>query len=107
MIGGDTDEQIRRTNKLCTLSHITSFVVVLIAGLFCPYGFLSLPVTPGLFAVIGALSPVIWMMRWFRTERFVKLVMEPLEIRRKWQWVVVAAIVVFTYTFILERTLYF
>jgi len=46
-------------------------------------------------------------MRWFRTERFVKLAKEPMEIQRKWQWLVAALIVVFTYVFVLGRTLYF
>ena len=107
MIGGEGDEQISRANKLCTLSYITSFVVVLMAGFFCPYGLLSLPVIAGLFAVLGALSPLLWMTRWFRTARFVKLVKEPLEIHRKWQWLIASAIVVFTYAFILGQTLYF
>ena len=107
IVGGEADEQIRRANKLCILSYVTSFVVILMAGFFCPYGLLSLPVTAGLFAVAGALSPFLWMMRWFRTKRFVKLDKEPLEIHRKWQWLVAAVIVVFTYVFILGRTLYF
>ena len=105
--GGDADEQIRRANKLCILSYVTSFVVILMAGFFCPYGLLSLPVTAGLFAVAGALSPFLWMMRWFRTKGFAKLDKEPLEIHRKWLWLVAAVIVVFTYVFILGRTLYF
>ena len=107
IVGGDADEQIHRANKLCILSYITSFVVILIAGFFCPYGILSLPVTAGLFAALGALSPFLWMMRWFRTDKFIKLDSEPLEIHRKWQWLVAAIIVVFTYTYILGQTLYF
>jgi len=107
LVGGDPDEQIHRTNKLWILSYITSFVVVLLAGFFCPYGLLSLPVTAGIFAVLGSLSPLLWMMRWFRTKNFIKLVKEPLEIHRKLQWLVAALIVVFTYVFILGRTLYF
>jgi hypothetical protein len=107
MVGGDADEQIQRANRLWILSYITSFMVVLMAGFFCPYGPLSLPVTAGLFAVIGALSPLLWMTRWFRTKNFVKLVKEPLEIRRKWQWLLMAFVVVFVYVFILGRTLYF
>ena len=107
MIGGEADEQIDRANKLCFASYITAFGVVLAAGFFCPYGFSSLPVTAGLFGVLGALSPFLFMMRWFRTEHFVKLVKEPLEIHRMWQWLVAALIVVFTYVFILGRTLYF
>jgi hypothetical protein len=107
MIGGAADEQILRAKKICTMSYTTSFVVVLIAGFFCPYGLLGLPVTAGLAAVLGALSPLIWMMRWFQTNKFVKPASEPLEIHRKWQWLVAAVIVVFTYVFILGRTLYF
>jgi hypothetical protein len=107
MIGGEADEQIDRANKLCFSSYITAFVVVLLAGFFCPKGLFSLPVTAGLFGVLGALSPFLFMTRWFRTEHFVKLAREPLEIHRKWQWLVTAVIVVFTYIFILGQTLYF
>jgi hypothetical protein len=107
MVGGEAEEQFHRANKLFFLSYIVSFVVILIAGFFCPHGLLSLPVTAGLFAVLGALSPFLWMIRWFRTKRFQKLVKEPLAIHRKWQWLVAAIFVVFMYAFILGRTLYF
>lgn len=107
MIGGDADEQIQKANGLTILSYITSFGVVLVAGLFCPYGTLSLPVTAGLFAVLGALSPYLWMMRWLRTIKIVNPNKVQLEIHRKWQWLAAAALVVFAYVFILGRTLYF
>jgi hypothetical protein len=107
MIGGAANEQILRAKKICTLSYTTSSVVVLIAGFFCPYGLLGLPATAGLTAVLGSLSPLIWMMRWFQKSKFAKLASEPLEIHRKWQWIVVSAIAVFAYVFILGRTLYF
>jgi hypothetical protein len=107
MIGGEAGEQILRAKKICTLCYTASFVVVLMAGFFCPYGLLGLPVWAGLIAVLGTLSPLMWMMRWFHTKYFVKPPREPLEIHRKWQWIVASAIVVFMYTFILGRTLYF
>ena len=107
IIGSNEDEQIRSATKLCILSYATSFIVILMAGLFCPYGFFSLPVTAGIFAVLGALSPLLWMMRWFRTNIIVKVVKEPLEIHRNWRWIISAGIVVFFYIFILGRTLYF
>jgi hypothetical protein len=107
MVGGEGDEQIGRANKLWVVSYATAAVVILIAGFFCPYGLLSLPVTAGLFAALGALSPLVWMVRWFRTERFGKLAKEPLEIHRKWGWLVGAVIVVFAYAFVLGRTLTF
>jgi hypothetical protein len=107
MIGGTADEQIRRGNHLCILSYVVSLMIVLIAGLFCPDGLLSLPVTAGLLAVMGALWPFLCMMRWFRSNRSQKLVKEPLAIHRKWQWLAAATVVVFTYAYILGRTLYF
>jgi hypothetical protein len=107
MIGGDTDEQIRRANKLSLLSYATAFMVTLIAGFFSPLGLPSLPVTAGLFAVIGGLSPLLWMMQWFRAKSFAKLAKPPLEIHRQWQWLIAAITVVFLYVFVLGRTLYF
>jgi hypothetical protein len=41
------------------LCYTASFVVVLIAGFFCPFGPLGLPVWAGLIAVLGTLSPLI------------------------------------------------
>jgi hypothetical protein len=106
MIGGNADEQIRRASKLGLLAYATAAVVVLVAGLFLPYGLLSLPATAGLFAVLGGLSPLIWMMQWFQAKSFVKLAKEPLEIHRKWGWLAAAAVVVFVYAVVLGRTLY-
>ena len=107
VIGDDSDEQIRRANKLGVLSYITSFVVVLLAGFFNPNGLLSLPVTAGLFAVAGGLSPLLWMMQRLRAKNFIKPGKKTLEIHRQWQWLVAAGVVVFLYVFILGRTLYF
>jgi hypothetical protein len=107
IVGGSSDEQMCRANKLWILSYFTAFVVVLIAGLFCSYGFVSLPVIAGLAAVAGALSPFLWMIRWFRTDHFVKLTHDPLEIHRKWRWIVTAIVVVFVYVYILGQTVYF
>ena len=107
MIGGEKEEQVQRANKLCSISYITSFLVILFAGVFCPYGPLSLPVTAGVFASLGALSPLIFMTRWFRTEHFDKVIKEPLEIHRKWGGIMAGIVVVFLYAFILGRTIYF
>ena len=106
-LGGDPQEQIQRANKIFTISYATSFLVVLGAGFFCPYGLVSLPVAAGLAAVLGALSPLVWMVRWLRTDRFKKPARDPLEIHRKWGWVAAAIVVVFVYVFVLGQTLTF
>lgn len=107
LVGGAPGEQLQRANKLFIGSYITSFAVVMSAGFFCPYGLTSLPVTAGVAATLGALSPLLWMVRWFRTEHFQKLEKEPLEIHRKWHWLAAGGAVTFLYVFVLGRTLYF
>jgi hypothetical protein len=107
VIGGKSDDHFQQANRLFILSYLTSFAVVLSAGFFCPYGFFSLPVTAGLAAVLGALSPLLWMVRWFRTDSITKLEKEPLTIDHNWIWPGAAVFVVFMYVFILGRTFYF
>jgi hypothetical protein len=106
-IGGEEPERTRRANKLCFLSYGTSVGVVLIAGLFNPYGLFGLPATAGLMAASCTQLPLLGMTRWSRAERFLKRETEPLEIRRRWSWVATAAVVVVLYAFVLGRTLYF
>jgi len=107
VIGGESDDHLRQANRLFFVSYGTSFAVVLGAGAFCPYGFSSLPVTAGLAAVLGALSPLLWMFRWFRTEHVAKLETEPLIITRNWAWLGAGVIVVFMYVYVLGQTIYF
>jgi hypothetical protein len=107
VVCANADEQCHCANKLCFMSYFTSFVVILFAGFFCPYGLTSFPVTASLFAVAGALSPFLVMIRWFRTNRFAKLAKEPLEIHRKWGWIATSLVVVFVYVFILGQSFYF
>jgi hypothetical protein len=107
IIGGDPNEQIGRANKLGLLSYAAAALVIVLAGLFNPYGLTSLPVVAGLLAVLGGMSPLVWMMQWFQAKSFAKLPQPPLAIPRQWPWIVAAVIVVFAYSFILGRTLYF
>lgn len=100
------DAHFQCVNRLCLLSYFTSFLVVLFAGFFCPWGLTSFPVTAALFAVLIALSPFLLMMRWFRSGRFAKLADEPLEIHRRWSWIVTSLVVVFGYVVVMGRTLY-
>jgi hypothetical protein len=107
IIGGSADEQIGRATKLGLLAYATAGLVILLAGVFNPYGIGSLPVIAGLLAVLGGLSPLAWMMQWFRAKSFVKLPQKPLEIQRQWSWIGTAGLVIFIYAFVLGRTLYF
>ena len=104
IIGGeDFRDQIGRATKLGLLSYGTVFLVIFLAGLFNPYGIMGLPAVAALFLALGGMSPLVWMMQWFRSKSFIKLPNEPLTIGRQWSWIIVAVIMVFVYSFILGQ----
>jgi hypothetical protein len=107
VVCANSEEQCDCANKLCILSYFTSFFIILFAGFFCPAELTDFPVTAGLFAAAGALSPFLLIIRWFRTDRFAKLAKEPLDIHRKWRWIISSLVAVFVYVVILGRTLSF
>ncbi len=106
-IAGGSAVAIRRYQVMATLSYAASACVIALAGVFNPHGFLSLPVTAGLAASLGALSPLLWMMQWLRSRIFPKVSADLPPIGRSWGVVVGAAAIVFCFCFLLGRTLYF
>lgn len=106
-IGGKAPEQTSRTVKLGVVAYLTSGLIIFLAGLFNPYGILGLPAVAGLIAALGALSPLLWMMWWFRARTFKKAARPPLAISRSWGLITLAGLVVFLYVFVLGRALSF
>ena len=108
IIGGhDGKEQIGRATKLGIISYVTVVLVTLAAALFNPYGMTGLPAIAALLLALGGMSPLLWMMQWFRAKSFVKVEKAPLAITRQWAWVVMAVVVIFVDAVILGRTIYF
>lgn len=107
MIGGGEEDQISRAVKLGLISYGTAVFVVLGAGLFNPFGMLSLAVVAGLIGIVAGMSPLLWMMQWFRAKMFVKVPGKALTIQRQWHWILAATVVVLLYVVVLGRTLYF
>ena len=108
LIGGeDFREQIGRATRLGLFSCIIVFLVIFFAGLFNPYGITGLPAVAALLLALGGMSPLVWMVQWFRSKRFAKLSKPSLEIHRQWSWIVTAGMMIFLYAFILGRSLYF
>jgi len=85
------------------VSYATSAAVIALAGVFNPFGMGSLPVTAGLAAALGALSPLLWMMSWFRAKMFAKTATEHLTIPRSWPVIVCTVAALFFFCFILGR----
>lgn len=108
IIGGtDPQEQISRATKLGAFAYIAVFLVIFIAALANPYGLAGLPSVAALMLALGGMSPLLWMMQWFRAKSFVKISKTPLEIHRSWPWVVIAILLVIFYAIILGRGFYF
>ncbi|GJM42649.1 MAG: hypothetical protein DHS20C20_29310 [Ardenticatenaceae bacterium] len=107
IIGGTEEEQISRAVKLGLISYATAVFVVLGAGFFSPFGMSSLAVVAGLIGIVAGMSPLLWMMQWFRAKMFVKLQGQALAIQRQWRWIIVSVVVVLVYVVILGRTIYF
>ncbi|MDX9953801.1 MAG: hypothetical protein RBT75_06885 [Anaerolineae bacterium] len=107
MVGSSSNALLRRATQLCAVAYGVSVAVVLLAGFFCPDGLLSLPVTAGVAAVTGALSPLLWMPRWLPATSPAEPAEKPLEIHRQARWLIAASIVVFAYVYLLGRTLVF
>jgi hypothetical protein len=105
--GSELKEQIGRATKLGILAYITIFLVILLAGFFNPEGITGLPAVAALLLALGGMSPLLWMMQWFRAICFDKVTKAPLEIQRQWVWVITAVAAVFVYAIVLGRTLYF
>ena len=76
--------------------YATAFVVMLLIGTAQPGGPFAFPGVAGLVGVLGGLSPLLWMMQWFRADMFRVRGSEPLQIDRSALSIVLAvAAVVF------------
>lgn len=106
-IGGTAPELFSRATKLGLLAYTTAGLVTLSAGALNPYGLLGLPAIAGLMATLGALSPLLWMMQWFKASHFIKAAGPPLAIERRWGLVALGGLVAVLYVVVLGRTLYF
>lgn len=107
-IGGtDRREQIRRATRLGALSYVTVLCVTLAAGLFNPLGITGLPAVAAMLLALGGMFPLLWMMQWFRSAKFVKRPHPPLAIHRSWFWIAGGGGLVILYAVVLGRTLYF
>lgn len=106
-IGGEADEQFGRATRLGLISYAAAAAASLAGGLANPYGLTGLPFVAGMMAALGGLSPLLWMMQWFRAGAFEKAPGPPLALAASWPWRGAGAAAVAAYALILGPTLYF
>lgn len=106
-VGGTADERISRSQKMATWSYVGIVLAVLLASLFHPLGFASLPVIAGLAGALFGQSPLLWMMQWFRAKAFPKSSGEPLQIPPNRLLLIAGIIVTLIYGVGLGRGIYF
>ena len=107
LVHNDIEALPKHSNKLTYISYFTGILVIASAGLLHPAGIISLPVLAGLCAVIGATSPLLWMMFWFQAPQFKKVGSEVLSIQFRWPWVISGIVVAGLYLLVLAPSIQF
>ena len=90
LVGTHGEKPIRRAQGIAMTCYAAAFVVMLVIGSAQPGGPFAFPGINGLVAVLGGLSPLLWMMQWFRAEMFKRRGTSPLQIQRSVSSAVVA-----------------
>jgi hypothetical protein len=88
-------------------SYIGIIIPVLLASLFHPAGFTSLPAIAGMAAALLGQSPLLWMMQWFSAKSFPKSSGHPLQIPPNRLLLIAGLIVTVIYGVGLGRGIYF
>lgn len=70
IITPDGGKPIARVQMMALVAYFTPFITMLIVGSTQPGGPFAFPGYVGLVAVLGGLSPLLWMMQWFRADMF-------------------------------------
>jgi len=82
MLDASEPKPIGRAQNIAMTSYGTAFVVMFAVGLAQPNGPLGFPCVHSLMGVLGGLSPLLWMMQWFRADMFKLRGTKPLEIKQ-------------------------
>lgn len=104
IIGGKAPEQYARGRTLLITSYVTAILVIALAGIFSPLGFTGIPSIAGIFAAIGAFSPLLWMTEWFQAKMFVKINKEALVVPTNQTTVISAIIILIVYAICLNSS---
>ena len=68
IVSTEDEKPIGRAQSMAMVCYATAFVVMLVIGEAQPGGPFAFPGVAGLIAVLGGLSPLLWMMQWLRNE---------------------------------------
>jgi hypothetical protein len=82
MLEPSETKPIRQSQNLAMTCYGTAFAVMFAVGLAQPNGPFGFPCIHSLMGVLGGLSPLLWMMQWFRADMFKLNGSRPLEIER-------------------------
>lgn len=92
LLDRDDEKPIGRAQIVAMVCYAASFVAVFILGLAQPGGPFSLPSIASMIGVLGGLSPLLWMMQWFRAEMFKLRGSRPLVIEPS-SWITALAVI--------------
>ena len=106
--GNDKKEQIGRLQRIGLTAYVGSIITAVAAGFFNEYGITGLPAVAGIFAAIGAGSPLAWMAQWFQADMFEKRSSTTnLTFGRNWTYIIVGLVALLIYAMVLGPGLKF
>ncbi|MBM81710.1 MAG: hypothetical protein CMJ78_14115 [Planctomycetaceae bacterium] len=94
MLDRSAEKPIGQAQSIAMLCYLSAFVVMLLVGLAQPTGPLGFPAINSLVGVLGGMSPLLWMMQWFRADMFKLRGAKPLEIDKSISSIVLAIVMV-------------
>ena len=70
ILSADQPKPIGTAQNVAMVCYGAAFAAMLIVGSTQPNGIFAFPAFIGLVATVGGLSPLLWMMQWFRADMF-------------------------------------
>ena len=91
IVDAEGAKPVWRAQYMAMVCYATAFAVMLVVGTAQPGGPFAFPGVAGLIAVLGGLSPLLWMMQWFSAHMFKRHGTKPLQIERS-NWSIALAV---------------
>jgi hypothetical protein len=99
LIGGDKPAAVGRAVRLTTVPYVLASVASSLGSLFNPIGVALFAIS--LAAHAGGTSALAWMAQMFETRWFPLTDAEPIEIPRRWNWIIGAVVLLLVHVVVL------
>ena len=104
--GPPSEALVARARRIALVSYLTGAVVICVAGILNPQGFIFVLISAAA-STLGGASGLLWMMHLLRRPRPIRSDSAELALPRSWGWVVAGAVVLLVYVVVLGPGIHF